>query len=123
MIFHQEGSLYALFLPFRLTNKIIYSIITKKEVENLENLPQNAFEGLTEVLNTYPEAKFAMLLRQENNVIKGSLRTDPFKNIDVSYIAKLFGGGGHKMAAGFSVAGQLAKDETGNWKVTQALHS
>ena len=64
-----------------------------------------------------PEAKFAMFLRQDGNVIKGSLRSDTFKNIDVSKIAHIFGGGGHKLAAGFSVAGKLMKDEPGKWKV------
>ena len=86
-------------------------------MEDFGSLPQSAFEGLIETLNTFPEARFAMLLRQEGNVIKGSLRTDPHKQIDVSEIAKIFGGGGHKMASGFSVAGKLSKDETGKWRV------
>lgn len=97
--------------------KIVYSILTEKDLEELDNLPQGAFEGLAETLNTYPEAKFAMLLRQDGQIIKGSLRTEPFKEIDVSRIAKIFGGGGHKMAAGFSVAGKLVRDEHGKWRV------
>jgi oligoribonuclease NrnB/cAMP/cGMP phosphodiesterase (DHH superfamily) len=39
------------------------------------------------------------------------LRSDQFKNVDVSKIANLFGGGGHKLAAGFAVIGKLEKDE------------
>ena len=76
-----------------------------------------AFEGFAETLNTLPEAKFAMFLRQDGDIIKGSLRSDIFKNVDVSQIAKNFGGGGHKLASGFSVAGKLLKDEKGKWKV------
>lgn len=98
-------------------HKIIYSIITDEDLSELGSLPQSAFEGLTETLNTMPEAKFAMFLRQDGEVIKGSLRSDPFKNIDVAQIARLFGGGGHKLAAGFSVAGKLSKDEQGKWRV------
>jgi len=97
--------------------KIIYSILTEKDLEGLEALPQGAFEGLTETLNAYPEAKFAMFLRQDGLIIKGSLRTEPFKDTDVSRIAKIFGGGGHKMAAGFSVAGKLVRDEHSKWRV------
>ena len=97
--------------------KIIYSVMTAKDLEELENLPANAFEGLAETLNTYPDAKFALVLRQEGEIIKGSLRTDPFKHTDVAQIAKAFGGGGHKMAAGFSVAGKLVRDEQGRWRV------
>ena len=98
-------------------HKIIYSVMTDKDLEEFEKLPQGSFEGFTETLNTLPEAKFAMFLRQDGNLIKGSLRSDTFKNIDVSKIAHVFGGGGHKLAAGFSVAGKLMKDEQGKWRV------
>ena len=98
-------------------NKIIYSVMTEKDLAEFTSLPQAAFEGFTETLNTMPEAKFAMFLRQDGGVIKGSLRSDTFKNIDVSKIAHIFGGGGHKLAAGFSVAGKLMKDEMGKWRV------
>ncbi len=104
-------------LSYDVNKKIIYSIITESDLKHLDKLSKSAFEGLAEILNTFPEAKFAMLLRQEGNVIKGSLRTDPFKNTNVSEIAKLFGGGGHKMAAGFSIAGKLIKNPAGNWQV------
>jgi phosphoesterase RecJ-like protein len=98
-------------------NKIIYSVMTDKDLAEFEKLPGGAFEGFAETLNTMPEAKFAMFLRQDGNVIKGSLRSDIFKNVDVSQIAKAFGGGGHKLASGFSVAGKLMKDEQGKWRV------
>jgi bifunctional oligoribonuclease and PAP phosphatase NrnA len=105
-------------LQYDARRKIIYSVLTEKDLEDFGELPHSAFEGLAETLNSYPEAKFAMFLRQDGRTIKGSLRTDPFKKTDVSEIARIFGGGGHKMAAGFSVAGKLVKDETGKWRVT-----
>ncbi|MFA5991088.1 MAG: bifunctional oligoribonuclease/PAP phosphatase NrnA [Candidatus Doudnabacteria bacterium] len=98
-------------------HKIIYSVMTKDDLAEFTALPQAAFEGFVETLNTLPEAKFAMFLRQDGEVIKGSLRSDTFKNIDVSKIAQIFGGGGHKLAAGFAVAGKLTRDEAGMWKV------
>lgn len=102
---------------FDQENKIIFSIMTEGDLQTMNRLPQAAFEGFAETLNTFPGAKFAMFLRQDGNVIKGSLRTDPYKKTDVSAIAKLFGGGGHKMASGFSVAGKLIKDESGKWRI------
>lgn len=100
------------------TSKIIYSVMSEEDLQKLEkNLQQNVFEGFVETLNTVPEAKFAMFLKQDGQIIKGSLRSEADKGIDVSQIAKIFGGGGHKLAAGFSLAGKLVKDETGKWKV------
>lgn len=98
-------------------NKIIYSVITEKDLEEIGKLPEAAFEGFAETLNTVREAKFAMFLRQDGGIIKSSLRSDSFKNADVSAIAKVFGGGGHKLASGFSVMGKLVKDEMGKWRI------
>ncbi len=97
--------------------KMIYSVITDRDLQELGSLPQATFEGLVETLNKVPEAKYAVFIRQDGNVIKGSLRSDPAKGIDVSKIAKIFGGGGHRYASGFSVVGKLHKDKAGLWHV------
>lgn len=97
--------------------KMIYSIITSEELKALGNPPMSAFEGVVETLNKVPEAKFAMFLKQDDDVIKGSLRSDPHKGVDVKEIAHTMGGGGHKWAAGFSLLGKLARNEQGQWKV------
>lgn len=66
--------------------------------------------GVVNMLNTLPEAKFALLLCEyEAGKIKGSLRSEPHKGVDVSLIAKKLGGGGHKLAAGFEVAGHIVQ--------------
>ena len=57
-------------------------------------------EGLVEVLRRTAEAEVTCLLKVYGNEITGSLRAQ--SRVDVSVIAKLFGGGGHKFAAGFS---------------------
>lgn len=97
--------------------KMIYSIITQQELEQLGNPPMSAFEGIVETLNKVPEAKFAMFLKQDNEVIKGSLRSEEHKGVDVQAIAKSLGGGGHKLAAGFSLLGTLARNGEGKWEV------
>ena len=98
-------------------NKIITSAITEEDLFALGSLPKSAFEGFVETLNTIPEAKLALFIRQEGSVIKGSLRSDTHKNVDVSKVAKLFGGGGHKLAAGFSLPGKISKDTEGKWQI------
>ncbi len=63
--------------------------------------------------------KVALVLREEEGQVKGSLRTND-KALDVIKIAQIFGGGGHKKAAGFSLPGRLEKTPTG-WKVARSL--
>lgn len=92
------------------------SIITQQDLEEcgatLEDLA-----GVVNLLNSIPETSFSFLLTEyEKGKIKGSLRSEPEKEVDVSKIAAQFGGGGHKLASGFEVAGTLVRDETG-WKI------
>jgi phosphoesterase RecJ-like protein len=71
------------------------------------------------MLNTLPQAKFALLLTEyEPGKIKGSLRSEPHKGVDVSRIAQQLGGGGHTLAAGFEVAGHLKKVD-GKWRIVE----
>lgn len=73
--------------------------------------------GVVNLLNTLPQTNFALLLIEyEPGKIKGSLRSEPHKGVDVSKIAKRLGGGGHKLASGFEVAGHLVQHE-GHWHV------
>lgn len=97
--------------------QMIYSIITAEELRGLGDPSMEIFQGLAETLNKVPEAKYAMFLKQDENLIKGSLRSETHKGVDVQAIAKSLGGGGHKLAAGFSILGTLTKDSQGKWKV------
>jgi phosphoesterase RecJ-like protein len=94
---------------------IVSTIITKNDTDEL-NLGENGIEGIANFLNNLDHAKAIIVLREQNdNTIKASLRTnDP--QVDVSELARQFGGGGHKKAAGFSVKGKIV--ETGDgWKI------
>lgn len=76
--------------------------------------------GVVNMLNTLPQTKFAMLLVEyEPGMIKGSLRSEPHKKVDVSAIAKKLGGGGHVLAAGFEVPGKIVQ-EAGTWRIQAA---
>ncbi|MBI2635476.1 MAG: DHH family phosphoesterase [Parcubacteria group bacterium] len=58
------------------------------------------------VLNTIEGARSAVFLSQDSDDaehIKGSLRSEEYKGVDVSRLALAFGGGGHKLASGFKI--------------------
>ena len=77
---------------------------------------EEEISGLIGMINTTAEAYASLLIYQaQDGKIKGSLRTESDK-IDVSRLAKTFGGGGHRRAAGFSIRGKLVRDKKG-WKV------
>jgi nanoRNase/pAp phosphatase (c-di-AMP/oligoRNAs hydrolase) len=44
------------------------------------------------------------------------LRSEEYKGVDVSEIAHKFGGGGHKLASGFEVKGNIVETENG-WEI------
>jgi phosphoesterase RecJ-like protein len=62
-------------------------------------------EGIIDYLRAVEGAELAVLVREQLNedapAYKGSLRSS-IDELDVSAIARLFGGGGHRQAAGFS---------------------
>ena len=58
-------------------------------------------ENIVEKLISYEKADISLFLREDKpGMIKGSMRSKTDK--DVNVVAALFGGGGHKKAAGFS---------------------
>lgn len=94
---------------------IAVSVLTKEMIAD-KGASEEELEGLSGFLNNLYGIKALMLLREEdNNKIKGSLRTaDP--TVDVSALAKHLGGGGHVRASGFVIDGQILKTKTG-WKI------
>lgn len=67
-------------------------------------------EGVVGHLRNIKDVEIALLLKErEGGIVKGSLRS---KNlINVSNVAEVFGGGGHKRAAGFEIFGTLEEVE------------
>ena len=104
---------------------MVCSVITDQDLQELNNPPQSAFEGVVETINKVPEARFALFLKQDGPLIKGSLRSDPNKplgGLDVGSLARLLGGGGHRNAAGFAFPGKLIKQDNG-WRITPVTTS
>jgi len=86
------------------------------EDQQRHGVDEESTEGIANFLNSLSQARATLVLKQlPDHKIKGSLRTTR-DDVDVSALAKYFGGGGHKKAAGFTVDGTLVH-EGGKWKV------
>jgi len=95
---------------------MVVSFLTKKDLEKC-NASKSDASGIAEVLNTISGSKFSLILYESKpGVVKASLRSDEHKGIDVSEIAKAFQGGGHKLASGFEIQGNL-KEVDGDWVI------
>jgi bifunctional oligoribonuclease and PAP phosphatase NrnA len=97
-------------------NGMIISVLTQRDLDECgagsEDIAQVA-----SILNTVPGTKFSLILSErEEGVIKGSLRSEEYKGVDVSKIAAQFGGGGHKLASGFEIKGKIQETKDG-WEI------
>lgn len=95
--------------------KMVFSVLTEEDLKEVGATDED-LEGFVELLNNMPQSRFALLLRQDGDTVKGSLRSEPNKQVDVSKIAKSFGGGGHKLASGFKIKGKLVREDD-NWRI------
>lgn len=91
-----------------------HAYITLEDIRQ-ENFNKDELDGLANFLSLLQDTNFIVLISEEDeNTLKGSLRTTK-NEIDVAEIAAAFGGGGHQKAAGFKV---LRKNipEKSDWK-------
>jgi phosphoesterase RecJ-like protein len=92
----------------------VVSAVTNQDIQEC-GASSEEVGGVIDFLNAVPESKFSLLLSEDGRGnVKGSLRTQN-ENIDLSQLAGLFGGGGHKKASGFSIPGRLQPETT--WKI------
>jgi len=90
---------------------LAYTFITQKDFEKAQQ-PRESLSGLTNYLQNISDVAFTLLLVEEGDgTIKGSFRTNR-NDVDVAKIAAIFGGGGHKQAAGFKIKGEIRNIET-----------
>lgn len=94
----------------RTHKNIVASAVSTKDYKETQTNSKD-LEGVIDYLNTVPESKFSVLLSEDQQGgIKGSIRTQD-ENTDLSKIAEVFGGGGHKMASGFRIEGQIKEEK------------
>lgn len=91
----------------------ILSFITREDMQEL-GIKEDEIGRIAELLNTVVGTKFSLVLIEKGeNKIKGSLRSEWYKNVDVSEIAQKLRGGGHRLASGFEIVGKIVKGEGG----------
>lgn len=85
--------------------------ITNEDFKQYD-VPQNAIEGVSNFLQAVAsDAEIVLVLHEKaDGTIKASMRSS---TSDVSALAKLFGGGGHRLAAGFAIKGRINETATG----------
>lgn len=84
--------------------RFVWSLIYKKDYLEVGATEDESSGLIDELLKTAAGMDFALLLSEKNGDVHGSLRSTS-RTKDVSAIAKLFGGGGHSMAAAFQLSG------------------
>ena len=91
---HSKAINDAVFLE---NNKIVYTKITRKLLEDL-NASDEHIDGITETLRQINTVQIALVFKE---TIKGFTKISMRSNgIDVCEIASFYGGGGHKLASG-----------------------
>lgn len=80
---------------------LVYLVINN---DDFESWHKSDLENLVSTMNTAEDCRWSLLLVEyDKGKTKGSLRSEEYKGIDVSRIASLFGGGGHRLSSGFRV--------------------
>jgi phosphoesterase RecJ-like protein len=98
------------------TNGLITTVLTLRDLEEC-NATTEDIGQVASILNTVPGTRFSLVLSErEDGIIKGSLRSEEYKGVNVSEIAHFFGGGGHKLASGFEIKGKIHETESG-WEI------
>lgn len=87
--------------------KMAISFVSLEDLKKY-GVGEDELAGLVNLLSGIPESDFSLLLVENKfGKIKASLRSESYKGVDVAKIAKAFGGGGHKLAAGFEIEGRI----------------
>ncbi len=90
-------------------NKIVVSGVTAEDL-NKTKTSHADISGAIDYLSMVKDNAFATILSEDGKGnIRGSLRTKE-NEINLSEIASLLGGGGHKKASGFTIPGKLKKE-------------
>lgn len=84
----------------RVASQLIFAVIEyetfSRAVAGFDDL------GVADILSSTPEAKIAFTITEKTpGLFDVSLRSQPDRGVDVARLAASFGGGGHRLAAGF----------------------
>lgn len=91
-------------LEFLEEGKVAYTYITKEDLEKV-GAETGDHEGLVDIGRDVEGVEVSIFLREEENGVKVSLRSNNYLNVSDVCIA--FGGGGHPRAAGCTIPGTI----------------
>lgn len=98
---------------FNKKNGMLVTAITQNDIRECQASVEDVYQ-VASILSTVPDAKFALVLSErDDHTVRASLRSMKQHDVDVSLIAHNFGGGGHKLASGFEIPGQLIETKNG----------
>lgn len=91
-------------------HRIVWSTISAADLKETHANMNEAGNIIDELMTNAPGAEIVLLFREEEDYVSCSMRTtDP--NVNASKIASIFGGGGHRQAAGFKVRDSKSFDQ------------
>ncbi len=91
-------------MKYDLENKIIYSYITKDDFAEFEASKDDVGGVVSYLLNTEGFLVSIFIYEKDNGENKISFRS---KKLDVNLVAENFGGGGHQLASGCTISGEI----------------
>lgn len=105
-------------MKFYFDNRIAVVFITKKLLE-ISGVEESETDGIASIPRQIEGVLAGITIREKDNgICRVSLRT--VEGVDASKICSVFGGGGHKAAAGCSIEGTVEQAES---KVVKAAQS
>lgn len=94
---------------------LAFSVLKRKHMEGITD-DDDIYTSIANYFSSLYGVRGVLFLREEeDNKIKGSLRS-VHPSADMNKIARLFGGGGHSKASGFSIDGKFEK-KGDKWKI------
>ena len=101
---------------FNETNGMLVTAITREDIAKCHASVEDIYQ-VASILSGVPEAKFVLVLSErDDSIVRGSLRSIEQHGVDVSALARQFGGGGHRLASGFELPGKIIETEFG-WQI------
>lgn len=101
------------------SRKFVWSKVSQEEIRKLQIEPEEIDGAASLFAPVVLGTEFGIILDENEGFVKGSLRSRA--GFDVSKIAEQFGGGGHKLAAGFVIKSSLAEAEEKVLKVARTI--
>lgn len=90
-------------IEFFADEKITFTYFTKEDEEKLK-IQSGELDGIVDIGRNINGVEVAIFVRERDNGFKVSFRSN---SIDIAEICMLFGGGGHKLAAGCTIDAPL----------------